>query len=168
MTITETTTGSIYVGTYAKYNNGSIDGKWLDLSNYDNAQQFYTACHKLHKDEHDPEFMFQDWENIPDQFISECSIDNKYWEYIELVNESGLSQQAFEAGIACGIDTNSIEDAYVGEYESDQDFAWELATDCGFEESNTWPHSCIDWKKAAYELMFDYSTDNGFYFTNNY
>lgn len=24
----------VYVGTYAKYNNGSLFGKWLDLSDY--------------------------------------------------------------------------------------------------------------------------------------
>ena len=52
------TTPSIYVGTYAKYNNGSIFGAWLDLTEYDDAEDFYKACAELHKDEQDPEFMF--------------------------------------------------------------------------------------------------------------
>ena len=49
----------VYVGTYNKYNNGSLFGKWLDLSDYSD------------KDEQEPEFMFQDYENIPETLISE-------------------------------------------------------------------------------------------------
>ncbi|MNL78164.1 Antirestriction protein (ArdA) [compost metagenome] len=56
----------IYVGTYAKYNDGSIAGGWLDLSDYSNKDEFYQACTQLHADEEDPEFMFQDYENIPE------------------------------------------------------------------------------------------------------
>lgn len=66
-----TTQPSLYVGTYAKYNNGSIAGKWLDLSEYDTAEDFLKACHKLHKDENDPEFMFQDFEGFPREYYSE-------------------------------------------------------------------------------------------------
>ncbi len=54
----------IYVGTYAKYNEGSIFGKWLDLSDYSDKDEFYETCRELHKDEEDPELMFQDWEYI--------------------------------------------------------------------------------------------------------
>lgn len=53
---------SVYVGTYAKYNAGSIYGDWLMLSDYADIEDFYEACRELHADEEDPEFMFQDWE----------------------------------------------------------------------------------------------------------
>lgn len=53
----------VYCGTYGKYAAGSIDGKWLDLSNYADMDEFLEACAELHKDEHDPEFMFQDISN---------------------------------------------------------------------------------------------------------
>lgn len=33
----------IYVGTYAKYNNGSIFGKWLDLSDYSDKNEFFGS-----------------------------------------------------------------------------------------------------------------------------
>ena len=49
----------IYVGTYAKYNDGSIEGKWLDLSDYSDKEEFYEACRELHKDEEDPESEYQ-------------------------------------------------------------------------------------------------------------
>lgn len=60
-----------YVGTYGKYNNGSLYGKWLDLSDYATYQEFVNACKELHKNEHDPEFMIQDWENLPDGFAAQ-------------------------------------------------------------------------------------------------
>ena len=41
----------VYVGTYGKYNNGSLFGAWLDLSDYADKEEFYEACRELHKDE---------------------------------------------------------------------------------------------------------------------
>ena len=61
----------VYVGTYNKYNSGSLFGKWLDLSDYSDKDEFMEACRELHKDDQDPEFMFQDYENIPEALISE-------------------------------------------------------------------------------------------------
>ena len=56
----------VYVGTYKKYNEGSIAGGWLDLADYPSYKEFLTACRKLHKNERDPEFMIQDSEGFPD------------------------------------------------------------------------------------------------------
>ena len=53
---------NIYVGTYQKYNEGSLYGKWIDLLDYSDLEEFYKDIRELHKDEDDPEFMFQDWE----------------------------------------------------------------------------------------------------------
>jgi len=75
----------IYVGTYAKYNDGSLFGKWMDLSDYIDLNDFYEACLELHKDEEDPELMFQDWEYIPDFLISESSLDQDTFKYLEEV-----------------------------------------------------------------------------------
>ena len=65
MEATKLSAASVYVGTYAKYNNGSLFGAWLDLSDYSDKEEFYEACRELHKDEEDAEYMFQDWENVP-------------------------------------------------------------------------------------------------------
>jgi len=70
-TSTMTTTASLYVGTYSKYNNGSIVGQWMKLNDYSDAEEFLAACVELHKDEVDPEFMFQDYEGFPARFYSE-------------------------------------------------------------------------------------------------
>lgn len=44
----------VYVGTYNKYNSGSLFGKWLDLSDYSDKDEFMEACRELHKDDQDP------------------------------------------------------------------------------------------------------------------
>jgi hypothetical protein len=55
------TVPAVYVGTYHQYNGGSIFGKWFDLTDFDDEDEFYDACRALHAAEDDPEFMFQDW-----------------------------------------------------------------------------------------------------------
>lgn len=79
------TSPRIYVGTYAKYNNGSIEGAWLDLTDYNDANEFYEVCKELHGDESDPEFMFQDYEDIPKAFISESYLSDKFWDFMSIV-----------------------------------------------------------------------------------
>lgn len=56
----------VYVGTYAKYNNGSIAGGWISLAECENYGQFLAKCKSLHKNESNPEFMIQDCEGFPD------------------------------------------------------------------------------------------------------
>ena len=57
---------SVYVGTWAKYNAGSIKGAWIALRDYSNYNEFMQACYDLHSDERDPELMIQDTEDMPD------------------------------------------------------------------------------------------------------
>jgi antirestriction protein len=67
----------LYVGTYGKYNAGNLDGKWLDLDDYVDPDDFWEACKELHANEHDPEYMFQDFEGFPERLYQEsASPDN--------------------------------------------------------------------------------------------
>ena len=56
----------VYVGTYKKYNEGSIAGGWISLAECENYGQFLAKCKDLHKNEREPEFMIQDNEDFPD------------------------------------------------------------------------------------------------------
>ena len=73
-----------YVGTYGKYNAGSIDGAWLDLDAYETYADFVKACKNLHKNENDPEFMIQDWEGLPDGFPAQEWISEDEFNEIKL------------------------------------------------------------------------------------
>jgi antirestriction protein len=157
----------IYVGTYAKYNNGSIAGAWLTLSDYSGAEQFIDACKELHKDEIDPELMFQDFDDIHKNYCYECIDMQEVYYYINACLSD--NKDVIDAGLDCEIPLDSIIDAYQGEYDSDIAFAQQCAEECGaITHNEKWPLNCIDWESAAYDLMFDFTQSNGHYFSNNW
>ncbi|MHA4740571.1 antirestriction protein ArdA [Dyadobacter sp. MSC1_007] len=87
----------IYVGTYGEYNSGSLFGKWFELSDFGNLKEFLQDCYEFHRNELDPELMFQDWENIPDFLISECSLQKEAFAYFEAIDEmDDETAEAFE------------------------------------------------------------------------
>ena len=104
---------AVYVGTYAKYNSGSIAGAWLDLTDYADRSDFYEACAKLHADEADPEFMFKDWEEIPDGMISECSIDEAVWEWLDLDDSDKELLQVYRDNVDSSASIDDARDAFV-------------------------------------------------------
>lgn len=166
---------SIYVGTYGKYNAGSIFGKWFDLSDYSDKDEFIKACKELHCDESDPELMFQDWEYITDEFISESYLSANFFVVRDAVeNElSDRQQAAFFVWLNSkgeSIEESDIDnliagfhDDYLGEYDSEEDYAMELVDECYDlpEIAKTY----FDYKQFARDLfMSDYSFDSGFVF----
>ena len=156
---------AVYVGTWEKYNNGYLAGAWLKLQDYKDAEEFYKKCKDLHSDEVDPEFMFQDIENMPLGFSKNEDVKEAY-EQLEVIDSIELDAEIIKAGIECEIEPEKIDECYAGSYASDIDFAVELADSCGFEEPASWPNTCIDWERAARDLMFDYVENDGHYFRN--
>jgi len=158
------TATKIYVGTFAKYNNGNLSGEWLELSDYSDINEFLDACAELHEDEEDPEFMFQDWEGPDFGMISESSVEPELFELLVL-DEDELEMLEAWVSNGNGPDIDSARDAYQGKYDSDEDFAQEMAEQLGYLDRNvSWPYTCIDWEWAARELMYDYFESNGHYF----
>ena len=166
----------IYVGTYAKYNNGSIFGKWLDPTEYHELAEFYEACRELHADETDPEFMFQDHEGIPERFISESHLSEDFYAYREVVYSWADSQvEALETFIKWmqpqgDIDemVSSFEDSFEGEFDTELDFTYHYIEYCGYL-SNV-PDTVanyFDYEKFNRDLfMSDFTHQNGFVFRN--
>ena len=159
----------VYVGTYAKYNNGSLFGKWLDLSDYSDKDEFLEACRELHKDEQEPEFMFQDIENIPEALISE-----NFFALRDAVEDlSDTEQEAFfvwcnykshDLGEEDADDlVSSFEDEYQGEYKDEEDYAYEIVEEC--YDLPEFAKTYFDYSAFARDLfMTDYWMDNGFVF----
>jgi len=65
-------------------------------------------------------------------------------------------------------DLSSIEEAYVGKFNDDEDFACNMADNLGSVDfkNQPWPQYCIDWEYAAREIMCDYCSYSGYYFRN--
>lgn len=84
---------------------------------------------------------------------------------------SEYSREAVDAYLSLGIEQNDgledFEEAYNGEYDSDEAFAQEQAEQLGLlDKGLSWPYTCIDWEYASRELMYDYSEVEGHYFRN--
>lgn len=75
---------ALYCGTYGKYSAGSIQGEWLQLNDYTDETIFWADCKQIHRSEHDPEFMFQDFENIPHELYQECGIHQELFNWLQL------------------------------------------------------------------------------------
>jgi antirestriction protein len=102
----------VYVGTYAKYNNGDLTGEWVDLSDFSDKDDFIEHCLEIHSDEAEPELMFQDYENIPDNMISESDINEDFWEILSYIDGYGY-QFIMDVMDARGIDSVSELETYL-------------------------------------------------------
>lgn len=126
-----TYTPRVYVGTYAKYNNGSLEGKWIDLGDYSEKDDFLTACAELHADESDPELMFQDFEDIPEGMISESSISDDLWDWINLDDSDKELLKVYRENINSSGDIDVARDAHRGNATSPEDWAADYLDECG-------------------------------------
>jgi len=179
---TTATTPQIFLTDYASYNNGTQFefGHWVDLTNFSDADELneyivnhFAECDKISPlDSPREEIMITDFEGFPEEFYSESmSFDNLY-NYFERCESCDLDNEIIEAFASLGnykltdIDEffDALEESYSGEFSSDEDFAQDMAEQTGVEISTSWPHNCIDWERAARDLMYDYYESNGYYF----
>lgn len=117
----------VYVGTYNKYNEGSLFGKWLDMSDYDSYDDFIVACKELHKDEDEPEFMFQDFDFdsevrlVLKQLVSESHVDPQAWDVFELDSEELTYVLAtwdnYDSDLSVKEALEKGREAYLGSYD---------------------------------------------------
>ena len=171
----------IYVGTYAKYNSGSLDGKWFDLDDYADRDEFYEACQAFHdrnnpKDEDgDPipsehEFMFQDWEGIPSGMIGECSVDEGVWELAEAFDKYDEGAVRAFLDLFDGTwDEDKFNECYHGEYSSWINMAEEWLEETG--ELNDIPEHLryyFDYEAYARDMRLggDMCEQDGHFFWN--
>jgi antirestriction protein len=121
----------IYVGTYSKYNSGSIKGAWLDLEDYSDKDAFLSACRELHKDESDPELMFQDFEGFPKAFYSESSVSNELWQWLELDEDDRELLAVYQDNVNQNADIDEARENFAGKFDSESDWAANFLEDTG-------------------------------------
>ena len=152
---------ALYCGTYGKYNSGNFSGIWVDVSTFDDYEEFINFCKAIHADEEDPELMYQDYENMPDSLYHESMGEkefNKIAEYCELCDDYGVSAVDDFLEWDSPEDLDMMHDAYVGVYDSREDFAREIVSDCYDIENIMGNLACyFDYEAFARDLfMGDY------------
>ena len=152
---------ALYCGTYGKYNSGNLSGMWVDLSTFDDYEEFINFCKAIHADEEDPELMYQDYENMPGSLYHESMGEegfNKIAEYCELCDDYSVSAVDDFLEWYSPEDLDNMHDAYVGVYDSREDFAREIVSDCYDIENIMGNLACyFDYEAFARDLfMGDY------------
>lgn len=172
----------IFLTDYASYNNGTQFefGHWVELSGFNDADELnaYISEHFAECDKKSPldspreEIMITDFEGFPEEFYSESMSFENLFEYFERAESCHYDLDVIEAFAAIGnykltdLDEffDALEDSYSGEFTSDEAFAEDMAEQIGFEQPDAWPYNCIDWERAARDLMYDYYSHNNHYF----
>lgn len=136
---------AVFVSTYGKYTNGILDGDWFLIANYPTKKDFVNAIRKRHADERQPEFMYQDWENIPDGYITESEISDDLFLIVqEIANLDEIEAEAFfdyidlKGSNLRGLDIDEIleifREDYMGDFFNERDFAEYFVEEFGYPE----------------------------------
>lgn len=159
---------SVYCGTYAKYNEGSLYGMWIDLTTFDDYDEFIDFCKMLHEDENDPELMFQDYEGFPSEWYSESCMDEENFDKIvEYGSFNEYDREMYDAYVSCFGDFDDfrkVQERCCGKFDSEEEFAEHIVDECG--DLNSIPSNLryyFDYEKYARDLFND-----GYIFCDGY
>ena len=152
---------ALYVGTYSKYNSGSIKGAWVDLEDFAGDRDgFYQRCAEIHADEVDPEFMFQDYQCLPCAFYCESNAPEELFDWLELDDDDRelLEKYADATGYDIDdIDIDAARDCFIGRYDSGADAAEQMTNEEVLGKIPDWV--VIDWAATWHcNLRHDYNT----------
>lgn len=151
----------VFVSTYAKYNNGrGTVGKWLKVEDYESKEAFLDACKKIHDDESEPEFMFADYEGVPNGYISESYVSEWLFKLNDLDEYFDFDAfRVFCEYMAPCIDDGTperFESAFFGEYDSEEAFAEQYAYDtCILDQVPESVRYYFDYAAFARDLFID-------------
>ena len=154
---------AVYVGTYKKYAEGSTFGRWMNLEDYADFDEFVEACRELHKDEEDPEFMCQDFEGLPKNQYCESGLDwlEKFFDLMKMDEDDQNKVLEYWDNVWDGAEPQTILDLYFCPAMDDYDFGYYLAHDLGCLEIPENIESYFDYASFGRDCKYDYhETDN--------
>jgi antirestriction protein len=130
-------TPKIYVADLEAYNNGRLVGEWLDLTDYNDADELMDAIQEVLKKSGGEEYAIHDYEYLPSSMYSEYMGYKDFveiYEMMDLANEKDLPLDVV-MDIVSQFDRSAL-DEFQGVYDSEQDFAEELVDDIGITSFN--------------------------------
>ena len=167
----------------SQYNNGILRPFVIGLDRISSREEYLEAIQEelnsmidMDEDSDGNRPLYEEWivagfYDVPHSYVGEYDLRDDYWEY-KAAREAApwLEEDVFAAGAELDIPPASISDAYQGYFQSDEDFAAELAESMGLLDGM--PENLryyFDYEKFARDLMIsDYMEENGYYFSRNY
>ena len=159
---------SVYVGTYHKYNCGSLDGAWVDLESFHNVRELMKFLYRLHADEAEPEFMVQDYMNFPRRFYSESMNEHDFaelYDWIHLDTEEREMCAEYWKEIDESASVDEISDRLV--YSGDSNEYFDELADEALSDYNVpnFLQFCFDYEKWREMCKYDCRVTSNFVFT---
>ena len=157
---------AVYVTTERKQKAGWPSGMWLDLTSFDDYDQFIEVCERLHSDESEPEFIVAKHCNFPERYLESTMLYED--EFDEIREYDGLSESEKEMLDAycewkCEIhaDMTVVEEACRGKWSNEEEFCEEMAKEWFNIPDDL--ERYIDYEKMAEDFFFgDFYHDGTF------
>lgn len=158
----------------SNYNNGDLIAKTFELSGLDHDEHLTQVSEWLEDltektGENCEEIIIADYEDIPAQYVGEWSIDPDFFEYQEFIENTHLASDVVEAGTVLGIPFDKMEDAYFGEFGSDEEIGRYYAEESGL--LNDIPENIemyFNYSDYGRDLAINsFSEHDGYYFYNS-
>lgn len=165
----------VYVASLMDYNNGILHGAWIDAAQdeddfaTDVAAMLSKSPTAASEGSTAEEWAIHDYEGFGGLKLSEHESLESVSTHARMIAEHGPAWAAYANMVGAEHATeDGFEDAYCGEYESEEDFAYQLADDIGlFDIRDSFDHKVdvstletyFDWDKWTRDLfMGDYSS----------
>lgn len=170
--MTTTETPEVWIGCLACYNAGRLIGQWYEaiVAAEVTPEQLHegklSQLEALDGGSPHEELWVMDHQGFGGLLTGECSPmeAQRLAEVILEVERYNLPVEAFAAWLQGEASVDAVSDfldVFQGVYDSEQDFAQQLAEDIGaLKDDVSWPHDCIDWERATRELMYDYGSED--------
>ena len=151
------------------YVGGTCVTMSFDLDAYTDYADFAEAREMWLESIGEEEWIVCDYEGVPSQYVSEYDLDPDFFDFRKVVEEMGDDEKLVEAGLACDVPLDKIEEACFGKYRSLEDYAYELLVESHDLDSLPSLITChIDWEGVARDLSQDVSFENGYVFSRNW
>lgn len=161
----------VWIGCLACYNDGQLIGQWYDASEAGTVtpdmihvkERVDPEVFTAYVTENHEELWCMDIEDAPSESLSremspsEAQAIADRLDDLERNHVEPAAYAAYCDNLGYDFTEDALgefEDAYAGEWDNREDYAYNLAEDLGvLPEGNAWPGSYIDWKRAANDLF---------------
>jgi hypothetical protein len=157
-------TPRIYVADLEAYNNGRLVGEWLDLSDYNDADELMDAIQDVLKKSGGEEYAIHDVEYVPRSMYSEYMGKRDFeelYEMMDLAKQNDLPLEVVQE-IVSQFSESAVDDFY-GKFDSAVDFAEQLVDEMGIESFNNFEYyldiSETDRRLLSQEMADSYVED---------
>lgn len=157
-------TPRIYVADLEAYNNGRLEGEWLDLADYNDADELMDAIQDVLKKSGGEEYAIHDVEYIPSSMYSEYMGKRDFeelYKMMDLAKQNDLPLEVVQE-VVSQYDASAVDD-FVGKYDTAVDFAEQLVDDMGIESFNNFEYyldiSETDRRLLSQEMADSYTDD---------